>query len=408
MELKYPSVPVFMYHNVGVVNSNWIWSHLTCPWELFQQHLVWLKRFKISTITLKELYDYRKNNISLPSRSVVLSFDDGYLDNWVFAYPLLKKYGFKATIFVNPEFADPREIVRKTLEDVWAVNTGIETLNYAGFLSWEEMKIMESEGVIDIQSHSMSHTWYFNSDRIIDFHNPGNKKYPWLAWNKRPERKSYYLSENQEDFVPFGTPIYENGRSLGIRRYFECKRLNEYLADFTREKGHSFFNRQDWKNKLFEQAELFRAMNKLTDRYETLEEQKERYAYELGESKRIIEATLEKRVDFICWPGGAHNDLSIKTGFDVGYTAYSVSAHKNMGKNIYSEDPSVFYRVGAPNVQRKGRMYHLGGTAYVLRYFAFKGNIVARILQKCMRLGINMLIDLRIKKGGVDIHKYLF
>ena len=47
---------------------------------------------------------------------------------------------------------------------------------------------------MDIQSDTMTHTWHFCGDEIIDFHHPGNNKYPWLFWNARPERKSFYLT----------------------------------------------------------------------------------------------------------------------------------------------------------------------------------------------------------------------
>ena len=45
-------------------------------------------------------------------KDIVLTFDDGYLDNWVFAYPLLEKYNLRGTIFVNPEFVDPSLEIR--------------------------------------------------------------------------------------------------------------------------------------------------------------------------------------------------------------------------------------------------------------------------------------------------------
>ena len=400
-----PIVPVIMHHSVGIVNNNWLSGHLTCPWKLFEKHLSWLKRLNIHTITLQELYDYKKNNFELPERSVILTFDDGYLDNWVFVYPLLKKYSYKGVIFVNPEFVDSKNIVRNNLEDVWNNNVALDSLKTEGFLSWDEMKIMESEGVIDIQSHSMSHTWYFTSDKIIDFHSPGKNRNPWICWNNKPERKSYYFTENQEDYVPYGMPVYENGRSLGIRRYFECEHLNDYLVNFIKENGIEFFNEKNWANALLDQVILYRSHNKLTDRYETLEEQKERYKYELRESKNIIEKKLSKRVDFLCWPGGANNDSSVKMSFDEGYIAYTVSAVNNMGGNTSSEDPAIIYRIGPPNVQRNGKIYYLGGVAFILRYFAFKNNLIARILQKCMRLMINMLVDLRVKRDGIVIRK---
>jgi len=344
--MKYPAVPVIMYHSVGVVRKEWIWSHLTCPWGLFEQHLRWLKRLGFQTITLQELYEYKKTGTGIPHMAIVLTFDDGYLDNWVFAYPLLKKYNFKGTIFVNPEFVDPRNIVRKNLEDVRNEKALLSNLDTMGFLSWEEMKIMEDEGIMDIQSHSMSHTWYFVSGEIIDFHYPGNNKYPWIFWNTVPERKSFYLTENQETFVPYGTPIYEHGRSLGIKRYFEDKDLTQYLVSYVREQGKSFFDRNDWKDEMFHQVGLYKSKNKIQDRYETDEEQEERFKYELLESKRILEERLRKKVNFLCWAGGAYNDNALRIAKEGGYVSSTLLYGDTKIKNTFGEDPAVINRIG--------------------------------------------------------------
>src|SRR4030042_2945185 len=136
-------VPVLMYHSVGVQNPKWIWNFLTIPLKIFEDHLRTLKTKGFNTIDLTQLYDYVGKGKSIPSNSIVLTFDDGYLDNWVYAYPLLKKYGFKGTIFVNPQFVDPTEEYRPSIEDVWAGKAREEDLISHGFLSWREMREME-------------------------------------------------------------------------------------------------------------------------------------------------------------------------------------------------------------------------------------------------------------------------
>ena len=101
-----------------------------------------MRKKNFNTVSLQQLYDYMNEGIDIPKNSVVLTFDDGYLDNWVFAFPLLKKYGYTGTIYVNPEFVDPRNRCRKTLQDVWNGEIVIEKLKTTGFLSWHEMKEM--------------------------------------------------------------------------------------------------------------------------------------------------------------------------------------------------------------------------------------------------------------------------
>jgi len=402
--MKSTPVPVIMYHSIGVVDEKWISRHLTYRWELFQQHLEWLRRMKFHTISLQQLYDHKKSNLNLPPNPVGLTFDDGYLDIWVFAYPFLKKYGFKGTLFVNPEFVSPLKTVRKNLDDVWQDSVTLEDLETKGFLSWEEIKIMEGEGIMDIQSHSMTHTWYFCQDEIIDFHHPGNNKYPWLFWNAFPERKHYFLDENQEHLVPYGTPVYRYGRSLGIRRYFEDEDLTNHLVSFVNKRGDDFFKRQDWRSELFEQIKFYKSTRESKGRHETDEEQRRRFEYELKESKRILEEKLAKKISFLCWPGGAKTALSIKISHEAGYLASTYPSTRTVGKNIFQEDVSKLYRIGPPNVRFKDRMYHLGGLALILQIFSFRGYIPAKVIQKAVRLFYRFAIVLGIKRNGVPIH----
>jgi len=197
------AVPVIMYHAVGPPSPDWIWQHVITPIDVFERQIKTLSKKGFHTITLLDLYGYMKYEKTIPEKAVVLTFDDGYLDNWVYVYPLLKKYGMTGTIFVNPEFVDPTDDYRPNLKDVWSGRCKEKNLGSKGFLSWNEMRRMEEDGVMDIQSHSMTHTWYFCSEEIIDFHHPGNTQYPWLFWNASPERKCYCLTENQEAFIPF-------------------------------------------------------------------------------------------------------------------------------------------------------------------------------------------------------------
>jgi hypothetical protein len=254
-----------MYHSVGVPNPNWIWHFLTIHYMVFENHLRTLKRKNFSSIYLSQLYDYMTTGKSIPPDSVVFTFDDGYLDNWVYAYPLIKKYGFKGTIFVNPEFVDPTEDYRANLEDVWNGKVGEEHLKPHGFLSWRGLKEMEKSGVMDIQSHGMTHTWYFTGPEIIDFRHPRDP-YVWMNWNKDTDRKHKYLSENQDDLVELGTPVYKHEKSLEAKRYFPDESLNEILIDYVKDNGSkAFFENRSWQKQLFLVVEDYKRKNTLRD-----------------------------------------------------------------------------------------------------------------------------------------------
>ncbi len=324
-----------MYHSIGLERTQWLWSSISLSVELFEKQLNILNKRNFKTIDLNE-YLWYLNKSERHDNFIVLTFDDGYLDNWVYAYPLLKKYNFKATIFINPEFIDPGIMKRPNLEDVWLGKLKYDELIVPGFVNWEELKEMETSGVFDVQSHSMTHTWYFKNDNLIDFHHP-NDKYPWLAWNEVPQRKYAYLNETQDNLCDFGKPIYEYDRALGIRRYFPDKKIDELLIAYIKQHGGiNFFNNKNWRKILFDIFHNYESTYKINGRYETDEELMDRINYELWDSKNIIEKKLNKKVDFLCFPGGAYTDLVLQKCLDAGYKAVTHSSKSKVQNNFNS------------------------------------------------------------------------
>jgi peptidoglycan/xylan/chitin deacetylase (PgdA/CDA1 family) len=165
------AIPVFMYHHV-----NWHEGDLVTLSPLgFENHLRTLKDRGYQTLFLDELVLILRGETVALRPSVALTFDDGHLDNWVFAFPLLRKYGMKATIFVitswmgdgkerglwNPEGppgADLPPILRHG-EVKKKIAQGDATVT----LNWNELRAMEASGRVDIQSHTHFHRDYFSS-----------------------------------------------------------------------------------------------------------------------------------------------------------------------------------------------------------------------------------------------------
>lgn len=95
-------VPVLMYHSIGYEKDN----PVRLPVVNLEKQMKYLKDNNYTTLSLDELYDYFENNKPIPEKSIVLTFDDGYLDNYTKLYPVLKKYGLKGTIFVITKAID--------------------------------------------------------------------------------------------------------------------------------------------------------------------------------------------------------------------------------------------------------------------------------------------------------------
>jgi peptidoglycan/xylan/chitin deacetylase (PgdA/CDA1 family) len=104
----------------------------------FQSEMDYLHENGFKTCTLEELDQFLNRKIRLPKRSVVITFDDGYLSNYHYAYPILKKYHFKATLFAVAQFINrkPDPFNPKKLN----------------FISWSE--IPQHADVFEIGSHT--------------------------------------------------------------------------------------------------------------------------------------------------------------------------------------------------------------------------------------------------------------
>ena len=124
------SVPVLEYHSITYEKGN----PICIPIKKFKEQMKYLKDNGYYTLTLTNLYGYLMNNNPIPKRSVVLTFDDGYENNYTAMFPVLKKYNFKATIFVITGNID----------------------KYHKFLKSEQLLQMDKYG-INIESHTVNH-----------------------------------------------------------------------------------------------------------------------------------------------------------------------------------------------------------------------------------------------------------
>lgn len=336
--MRIGSVPIFYYHSIGNDTAH-PWSGLSLPVSVFEKHLRYLNRNGFVAVTISELYNMRDSDI--PDKTVALTIDDGYLDNWTIAYPLLKKYGAKATFFINPEFVDPYEGVRPNLEDVWNRSVLMDELNTWGYASWSELKKMSADGTVDIQSHGMTHTSYFCSEKIVDFHHPGDPYY-WLEWNLRADKKPYWLEDGFDEGSSYGYPVYEFDMGLLARRYFDDPELAKRLTKYVKENGgKDFFQRDGWRDLLWKFSGDYILNHKLNDRRETDEEYRSRVLAELIESRKEIERNIGKEVRFISWPNGGYSEQTHRMAIEAaGYFATVAS-----GKYPLSDYSKLLKRV---------------------------------------------------------------
>ncbi|HEY5525222.1 MAG TPA: polysaccharide deacetylase family protein [Clostridium sp.] len=124
-------VPILCYHHVSEDNPSK--SSIVVTKEKFREHIKTLKDNGYTTLTMSQLNDYLFNNKPIPEKSVMITFDDGYDDNYSNAFPILKEFNMNATIFV--------------------ISALMDTPNY---LTSSQVKELSDYG-IDIQSHTANH-----------------------------------------------------------------------------------------------------------------------------------------------------------------------------------------------------------------------------------------------------------
>lgn len=365
-------VPCIMYHTVGIPKPDWLWSFLTMPFETFDHEMRILKERGYRTLTSAEFLECHRTG-EYPDKAVYLTFDDGYLDNWVFAAPILEKYGFCGTIFVNPDFVDPSTGLRPRYDEL-----PVDEIQLHGFLNWDEMREMEKRGVMEIQSHAMTHTWYFSSSTIVDFHHPGDD-HVWMDWNDRPEMKYAYLGPNAYS-GNWGAPVYEHHKSLSGPAYTPDPSVREGLIAFAGEQGADFFERDEWRSSLVGKAsELQAAADE--GRMETNEEYLERVRWELSESKRVLEKELGKSVTVFCWPGGGYSEEAEAIAASL-YPAVTVGSAKREQGGWDEHGCFKIARIGAQSIVfEDGSIVYPGGWYTWLFLKEYQGGKVARFFR---------------------------
>lgn len=124
------TVPILMYHSI---NTNLAGkSKLVVSPEAFERQMNFLKKNNYNVLSLEKLADLIRNKAKIPAKTVVLTFDDGYEDNYTYAFPILKKYGFPATVFVI-----------------------VDEAGLKNRLNWDEIKTMQNSGLVVIGSHTL-------------------------------------------------------------------------------------------------------------------------------------------------------------------------------------------------------------------------------------------------------------
>jgi peptidoglycan/xylan/chitin deacetylase (PgdA/CDA1 family) len=125
-------VPIILYHRIAVSPIN---SQYYVPPEKFEEEMKLLHDWGYTTITTELLIKAIKEGADLPPRPIVISFDDGHLNNYTTAFPIMQKYGFTGVLYIVSNYMGADE-----------------------YMNADQIKEMAAAGW-EVGSHSVSHAY---------------------------------------------------------------------------------------------------------------------------------------------------------------------------------------------------------------------------------------------------------
>jgi len=142
---KKAGIPILMYHKVGDPPEGSQLKKLWVSKKDFHKQMAFLAKEGYHAITFKDIYNCWDRNVPLPPKPILITFDDGYANNYEAAFPILQGFGFRATLFVvvqtvgwDNRWHDPKSETRINM------------------VTWAQLKELQKAGW-EIGSHSMNH-----------------------------------------------------------------------------------------------------------------------------------------------------------------------------------------------------------------------------------------------------------
>lgn len=330
-------IPVFCFHSLEPVS--------------FERKLRHLAENDYVTLSADEYYAILTGQHTAPERAVVLTFDDGRSSVRTIGYPLMRRLGLKGIVFVVPGRTVSRPgPLPPTLDDI-PTGADLESLlareNGAdAFLSWEELEALARTGLLDFQSHSLSHARVHVSPRVVGFMHPG------LQAGYGPLDAPLIHSEGRDLFaaeVPLGTPLLRDAPRLSeATRFYEDPTVRDTcVAHVAQHGGARFFEQRGWD----EDLQRLVAARAVTGRHESAAERERAQREELAGARRVLEERLGQPALDLCYPWHVAGPSAQRLAREAGYrTAWCGKVH---GAPItpVGGDPLQIARIGEDYVE---------------------------------------------------------
>ncbi len=202
------AVPIIMYHSL-LKDSKFQNRFVISP-ELLESDLQYLKDHGYTAIHMTDLIDYVKRRVPLPEKPIILTFDDGYYNNYFYGYPLLQRYKTKAVI----------SVVGKYTEEFSLADSNHPNYSH---LTWDQLAEMQKSGLVEIQNHTYNlHT---------------NDRQRKGAGRAKGETEEHYRQLLTQDIVHLQELLMQHCRILPNTFTYPFGEIGEGAEDIIRELG---------------------------------------------------------------------------------------------------------------------------------------------------------------------------
>ncbi|WP_164870842.1 polysaccharide deacetylase family protein [Mesobaculum littorinae] len=314
-------LPVLTYHSVSE-DAAWLpWARDTSirPATL-DRHLRLFARMGLRVVDTETLTRDRLAGRPLPRNAVALHFDDGYLDTWVAAAPILAGHGACATVFVSTDFIAPDRPLAPRMGDS-------AHLRWDGYMSWRELRQLEAQG-LKVEAHGTDHGRVETGPEVrARVTGADRARHAPLLWSCAPGPKhDWHLTER---WLPAeGAVLRPSAPALAARR---------------------------WRFVGIETDAAYRA--RLARTFQTVD--------------RVFRTHLGRPPRLFCWPENRATPEGRTAAQNAGYLATTAGA----GRNTASEDPRVIARLHAGQDYAGVRCGPLDDLALRAHIRCFQGNL---------------------------------
>lgn len=229
-------------------------------------------------------------------RTVMLAFDDAWASLWLVVGPLLKRYGLRAVTYAIPSRIADADRVRPTLED-GPVEAEAADRAEAPFVTWPELRALSASGLVDVQSHTWSHSMVFCASTPVGVVDAAYATEPFL---NRP-RANVADPPTFVSPAATGTPLYpRRSRMSDAPRWFPDG-----------------------------------------NRVETENEQRAAIEHELAKAREVLQARIGSAVEHVCLPWGVSGRVTEAALQRLGFaTAF---ANQIRGRYVVAPGDHPYY-----------------------------------------------------------------